>query len=346
LVGAAVNVTFVPPHIVVVDAEILTAGVIGLEDTIAGVAQAALDVSSAVMISLFANDDEVYVELVAPPITVPFFFQAYTGEPPVLVGVAVNVTDVPPQIVLVVTAMLTVGVTAVFTAITSELEVTFVVVAHNALLVISQVILSKFEIAVVVKVGLFVPAFVPFFFHWYTGVVPPLVGTAVNVIEFPLQILILDAEMAIDGVTEVFTVIFTELEEAVVGVAQSALLVNTQDTASAFANVDEVNEEAFVPTFVPLIFHWYTGDPPPLVIEELNVTAVPLQIVVVAVLMLKVGVVAEVTVILIALEVAVVVVAQFTFDVNTQVTIDPVAKAFEEYVLLLVPTFAPFTFHW
>jgi hypothetical protein len=103
--------------------------------------------------------------LVAPLIVVPFFFQAYTGDPPPFVAEAVNVTDAPPHILLLDTDILTVGVTAVFTAITNELEVTFVVVAHKALEVISQVILSKLDIAVVVNVGLFVPAFAPFFFH-------------------------------------------------------------------------------------------------------------------------------------------------------------------------------------
>ena len=37
------------------------------------------------------------------------------------------------------------------------------------------------------KVGLFVPTFPPFTFHWYDGVVPPLTGAAVNVIFVPAQ---------------------------------------------------------------------------------------------------------------------------------------------------------------
>ena len=32
------------------------------------------------------------------------------------------------------------------------------------------------------------PIFVPFFFHWYAGVVPPLTGVAVKVTEVPVQI--------------------------------------------------------------------------------------------------------------------------------------------------------------
>ena len=61
-----------------------------------------------------------------------------------------------------------------------------------------------------------------------------------KVIELPAHILILEAEIEIDGVTEVFTVIFTELDAAVFGVAQSALLVNTQEMASEFANPEVV----------------------------------------------------------------------------------------------------------
>jgi len=37
------------------------------------------------------------------------------------------------------------------------------------------------------------PTFVPFFFHWYTGAVPPLVGVAVKVTEVPEQIVVADA---------------------------------------------------------------------------------------------------------------------------------------------------------
>jgi len=35
-----------------------------------------------------------------------------------------------------------------------------------------------------------VPTSIPFFFHWYEGVVPPFVGVAVNVTEVPEQIVV------------------------------------------------------------------------------------------------------------------------------------------------------------
>ena len=54
-----------------------------------------------------------------------------------------------------------------------------------------------------------VPTFVPLSFHWYAGVVPPLVGVAVNVTLVPEQIA-LSASLeviATDGVTEFDTVV-------------------------------------------------------------------------------------------------------------------------------------------
>ncbi len=40
---------------------------------------------------------------------------------------------------------------------------------------------------------MFVPVFVPFTFHWYDGVVPPLVGAAENVTLVPAQTGLADA---------------------------------------------------------------------------------------------------------------------------------------------------------
>ena len=59
---------------------------------------------------------------------------------------------------------------------------------------------------------------------------------AVNVTLDPIQIVVLDATILIDGVTEVVTVIVISLEVAVVGLAQGALLVNMQVILSPFAN--------------------------------------------------------------------------------------------------------------
>jgi hypothetical protein len=62
----------------------------------------AFDVITTVTTSLFVNAAVVYVALVAPTISLPFSFHWYDGAVPPLVGVAVNVTLVPAQIVLLV----------------------------------------------------------------------------------------------------------------------------------------------------------------------------------------------------------------------------------------------------
>jgi hypothetical protein len=54
----------------------------------------------------------------------------------------------------------------------------------------------------VVKVALFVPSFVPFTRHWYEGVVPALVGVAVNVTLAPAHIVLsasFDAMLTLRG---------------------------------------------------------------------------------------------------------------------------------------------------
>lgn len=53
-----------------------------------------------------------------------------------------------------------------------------------------------------------IPTFMPFFFHWYIGLVPPFTVVAVKVTGVPLQIILLGfAAMVTDGVSSGFTVI-------------------------------------------------------------------------------------------------------------------------------------------
>ena len=78
--------------------------------------------------------------------------------------------------------------------------------------------------------GLFVPTLVPFTFHWYDGVDPPLVGVAVNVTAAPAQIVVVGVEMLTDGADDAVTVIVIALEVAVAGDAQAAVEVMTQVT--------------------------------------------------------------------------------------------------------------------
>ena len=72
----------------------------------------------------------------------------------------------------------------------------------------------------------------PFTFHWYVGVAPPLVGVAVNVTEVPAQTGL--AEAAIDTVTgsKGLTVMVTVFDVAGLPVGQVALEVRTQVTRS------------------------------------------------------------------------------------------------------------------
>jgi len=79
--------------------------------------------------------------------------------------VAVNVTDVPAQIEVAEAETETDGATAEFTVIVTLLEVAVAGDAHDSDEVITQVTTSPFASAVVVKVALFVPEFVPLTFH-------------------------------------------------------------------------------------------------------------------------------------------------------------------------------------
>jgi hypothetical protein len=66
--------------------------------------------------------------------------------------------------------------------------------------VITTVTTSLFASVVEVNIGLSVPVLTLFTCHWYEGVVPPLVGVAVNVTEVPAQIEP-EGEAAIDTLT-------------------------------------------------------------------------------------------------------------------------------------------------
>jgi hypothetical protein len=84
-----------------------------------------------------------------------------------LVGVAVNVTLVPEQIVFPAAfeAIVTLAGRLGFTVIVTALLVEGLPVAHVALEVITTVTISLSANVSEVNVGLFVPAFTPFTFH-------------------------------------------------------------------------------------------------------------------------------------------------------------------------------------
>ena len=65
--------------------------------------------------------------------------------------------------------------------------------------VTTQRITSPSVRVLTVKVELPAPVFIPFIFHWYDGLVPPLVVVAENVTLAPEQISVPEAVMAMEG---------------------------------------------------------------------------------------------------------------------------------------------------
>ena len=150
MVGVAVNVTLDPEQIFVAEASMFTLAVrveltvmvmgfevAGLPDT-----HVALEVITQLITSPLFNDELMYV-LLFVPVFAPFSFHWYEGVPP-FAGVAVKVTDVPAQIVVALAAMLSAGTTTGFTVIVIVFDVAVVGVAHGAVEVITQLIISPF----------------------------------------------------------------------------------------------------------------------------------------------------------------------------------------------------------
>lgn len=106
-----------------------------------------------------------------------------------MVDVAVNVNDWPPQAGFVpeVKAVAMVGEMVPLVVTVIGVDVAVVGLAQLKLEVISHVTTCPFVNEEEVYVTPFA-TFTPSNFHWYTGVVPPLVGVAVNVIAAPAQV--------------------------------------------------------------------------------------------------------------------------------------------------------------
>lgn len=66
-----------------------------------------------------------------------------------------------------------------------------------------------------IKVALLPPVLVLLTFHWYTGFVPALVAVAVKLTTVPAQMLVCEALMLIDGVTDGATLTTMRFEVAV-----------------------------------------------------------------------------------------------------------------------------------
>jgi hypothetical protein len=133
-----------------------------------------------------------------------------------------------------------VGTTGAETEIDTAFDVALVLDTHVAFDVNTQVTTSLLFIVEDVNISEFVPTFVPFTFHWYAGVVPPLVGVAENVTDVPVQIVVLFADIDTEAFPGVVMVIFTAFEVAVEVVAHDALDVITQVTTALLVNVVEL----------------------------------------------------------------------------------------------------------
>ena len=150
-----------------------------------------------------------------------------------------KVTFVPAQITFEgLAAIETLAVTFALTVIVIAEDVAGLPFTQVALLVITQVIASLLTKALFEYVVLFVPTLVPFFFHWYDGVVPPFVGVAINVTFVPAHIVV-EGLAAIEtlAVTFALTLIVIALEVEGLPFTQVALLVITQVIASLLFNV-------------------------------------------------------------------------------------------------------------
>jgi hypothetical protein len=106
-----------------------------------GEAQEALLVSSQVTISLFASAVVVYVAKDPFCTEPPFTLKLYCGVAPPLVGVAVNVTDVPAQILVLVALNEAAGIKVGFTVIVNDFEAP----EHVAVAGVTSIVATIFE---------------------------------------------------------------------------------------------------------------------------------------------------------------------------------------------------------
>ena len=172
-------------------------------------------------------------------------------------------------------------------------------------------------------------------------------GVAVKLTLVPKHIVVAD------GVTLTLTgrfglmVIVTPVLVAGLPIAQVAFEVSITLTTSLFARADVENELLFVPAFTPLTCHWYDGLDPPLVGIAVKLASDPAQIVVDPVETVTLAGRFGFTVIVIPALVAGFPAIQATaLEVIITVTTSLLARPLVLKMLLLVPAFIPFIFHW
>ena len=121
---------------------------------------------------------------------------------------------------------------------------------------ITETISPLLRVAVVKLTPVWPATAVPFTCHWYVGVLPPLVGLAVNVTLWPAQLVGVFEVIETIGAT-VLVVIVMGVLVVVAGLAHGSLLVSCTVTWSLLASVVVVNVAAVSPaTGLPLMNHW------------------------------------------------------------------------------------------
>lgn len=155
-----------------------------------------------------------------------------------------NVTEDPDAAGLVpaVIAILTAGATDGFTVMVILLLLAFGVVAQDELEVRVHATTEPLASVVVENVAELVPEAMPFTVHAYDGVLPPLVGVAVNVTDAPAQLGLLPEVRAMlrPGAEGAVTVTVMAFDVAGLPITPLWLEVITQVTTSPLANVDEL----------------------------------------------------------------------------------------------------------
>lgn len=154
-------------------------------------------------------------------------------------------------------------------------DVAGLLVLQLAFEVSTQVTISLFDKPLLLKVGLFVPTLDPFTFHWYTGVVPPFTGVAVNVTMLPWQTGFCEALILMLAGWAGKISITIKFEVAGLPETQVSSDVMTQLTMSPSSKELLLNVTALAPVFTPFTFHWYCGEFPPFTAVAVKITRVP-----------------------------------------------------------------------
>lgn len=149
------------------------------------------------------------------------------------------------------------GLNNVLTVIVMPELIATLELVQGSLELSTQVTISPLLSVLLVKVGLLLPALIPFTFHWYDGLLPPLKGVAENPTAEPTHKGLLPnccTMLREDGALELTVIVIPELI-AVDGFAQLWLDKSTHVTVLELERVLLVNVGLLLPTLTPFTFH-------------------------------------------------------------------------------------------